>query len=307
MHPYFKAIVEAYATAGRSFFHQVAPEQAREMLRATQKIAAKPTDLPALSSVSDSEVSGPNGPVRVRRYVPEGEILGTCVFCHAGGWVIGDLDTADSVCRRLAAHAGCEVVSVDYRLAPEHSFPKPLDDAYAALSWATTLGRPLVIAGESAGANLMAACAIRARNEKGPNVIAQFLACPVVDHNFATPSYKTYGDKNWLLSRADMEWFWNHYCPSSVDRDIALVSPLRVVSAAGLPPTFILVAELDPLRDEGLAYAERLKRDCVDVTVKEGRGMLHGYLNAAGAVPEVAQTVVEAGLWLRECLARCVA
>jgi len=298
MHPYFRAIVDAYAASGRPFFHQSSPAEARAMLRAGQLAAPKPLDLPALESVTDDKV----GAVAIRRYLPEGKILGTCVFCHAGGWVIGDLDTADSLCRRLAAASGCEVVSVDYRLAPEHCFPAPLDDVYAVIVWAASLGRPLVVAGESAGANLVTAGAIRARDENGPKIHAQFLSCPVTDHDFETASYVTIGGKNFLLSRADMQWFWNHYCPPAINRSNPLISPLHVADAKGLPPTFLLVAELDPLRDEGLAYAAKLQRDGVPVIVKEGKGMLHGYTNAASAIPEVAHTVAEAAGWLRGCL-----
>ncbi len=302
MHAYFQAIVDAYAAAGRPFYHQVTPAAAREMLRTAMRAAPKPADLPVLAAVTDEEVPGPHGGISVRRYLPVGDVVGTCVFCHAGGWVIGDLDTADNLCRRLAGQAGVEVISVDYRLAPEHAFPVPLDDVYAVLRWADSLQRPLLLAGESAGANLVAACAIRARDEGGPTVVAQLLAYPVTDHNFETESYATVGPKNWLLSRADMQWFWDHYCPPAVDRSNPLVSPLRIANAAGLPPAMVCVAELDPLRDEGLAYAERLKAHGVPVIAKEGKGMLHGYFNAAGAIPEVAQTVTAAADWMRECI-----
>jgi acetyl esterase len=302
MHPYFQAIVAAYAAADRPFFHQVTPAVARDMMRAAQNAAPQPLDLPALASVTDEQVDGPNGNIGIRRYLPTDDVAGTCVFCHAGGWVIGDLDTADNLCRRLAGLAGVEVISVDYRLAPEYAFPAPLDDVHAVLRWADTLQRPLVVAGESAGANLVAACAIQVRDEGGPHIVGQFLAYPVTDHNFETESYQSIGTRDWLLSRADMQWFWDQYCPSSVDRSNSLVSPLNLVTAAGLPQALLLVAELDPLRDEGLAYAALLEAHGVPVIVKEGRGMLHGYLNAAGAIPEVAAAVAEAAGWMRACI-----
>jgi acetyl esterase/lipase len=302
MHTHFQAIVDAYAAADRPFFHQVTPAEARDMLRAAQSAAPPQVDLPVLASVNDEQVDGPHGGIGIRRYLPTGEVVGTCVFCHAGGWVIGDLDTADNLCRRLAGRAGVEVISVDYRLAPECAFPVPLDDVYAVLHWANTLQRPLTLAGESAGANLAAACAIRVREEGGPPIVGQFLAYPITDHNFETESYTSIGPKNWLLSRADMQWFWDHYCPSPLDRSNPLASPLQLSSAAGLPQTLLLVAELDPLRDEGLAYAQLLKAHGVSVIVKEGKGMLHGYLNAAGAIPEVAAMVETAAEWMRACI-----
>lgn len=302
MHPYFQAIVDAYTASGRPFYHQLTPAAGREMLRTAMRAVPKPADLPVLASVTDEQIAGPHGDIAVRRYLPTGDVVGTCVFSHAGGWVIGDLDTADNLCRRLAGQAGVEVISVDYRLAPEHSFPVPLDDVYAALLWAKSLQRPLILAGESAGANLAAACAIRARDEGGPEIVAQFLAYPVTDHNFDTESYATIGSKNWLLPGADMVWFWDQYCPPSVDRSNPLISPLRLADAAGLPQTMLLAAELDPLRDEGLAYAQLLKAHGVPVISKVGRGMLHGYLNAAGAIPEVAQTVAEAAAWMRQSI-----
>lgn len=304
MHPHFRAIVDAYAASNRPFFHQLAPTDARAVLRAAQTAAPKPQGLPTVASVSNDVITSATGSVSVRRYVPEGQVVGTCVFCHAGGWVIGDLDMSDSLCRRLAAGSGCEVISVDYRLAPEHCFPAPLDDVYAVIEWASSLERPIVVAGESAGANLVTACAIRARDEDGPRIVAQLLSCPPTDHDFETASYVEIGSKNWLLSRADMQWFWNHYCPVTVDRSNPLISPLRVASAANLPPAFLLVAELDPLRDEGIAYGALLQRDGVPTIVKEGKGMLHGYTNAAGGIPEVAQAVAEGAAWLGGCVAQ---
>ncbi len=302
MHPHFQAIIAAYAAAQRPFFHQVTPAVARDMMRAAQSAAPRPVDLPVLASVGDERIDGPHGEIGIRRYLPVGDVGGTCVFCHAGGWVLGDLDTADNLCRRLAGQAGVEVISVDYRLAPENSFPVPLDEVYTVLHWASALQRPLILAGESAGANLATACALRVRGENGPHVAGQFLAYPVTDHNFETDSYATIGVQNWLLSRADMQWFWDQYCPPATDRSNPLVSPLRLSDAAGLPPTLLLVAELDPLRDEGLAYGGLLQASGVPVIVKEAKGMLHGYLNAAGAIPDVALAVADVADWMRRCM-----
>lgn len=301
MHAYYQAILEAYATAGRPGFHQVTPEEGRAMMRATMAAAPLPVGLPELSCVVDEAICGQHGAIPIRRYVPLGQLLGTCVYFHGGGWVIGDLDLSDATCRRLAGAAQCEIISVDYRLAPEHPFPQPLDDAYAALKWAADARPgPLLVMGESAGGNLAAACAIRARDAGGPTLAGQFLAYPVTDHDFETGSYREIGGNNWLLSTADMRWFWSHYCPPGVDRANPLASPMAVADTAGLAPALIFVAELDPLREEGLAYAQRLTDGGVPVSTRCDTQMLHGYLSAAGAIPQVAEAVAQAGLWIRQ-------
>ena len=302
MHPFFKAIIEAYSAANRPSFHQLSPEQARAQLRATVAAAPEPTGLPSLAEVLDGKVPGPQGPVPVRHYIPA-DARGTCIYFHSGGWVIGDLDFADTTCRRLAGAIGAEVISVDYRLAPEHPFPGPLDDCWAVVTWAAAnRPGPLALIGESAGGNLAAACAIRARDAGGPALAAQFLAYPVTDHDFETASYQEVGPRNWLLSTADMRWFWDQYCPAAIDRTDPLLSPLRLADPDGLPPTLVYVAELDPLRDEGLAFARRLHTAGVPVSTRCDFGMLHGYLVAAGAVPQVAEALDKAAAWLRDRL-----
>ena len=301
MHPYYQAILEAYAAAERPFFHQLTPLEARALLRSSLAAAPPQPDLPELASVSDDAVPGSAGPVRVRRYRPKGTVVGTCVYLHAGGWVIGELETGDALCRRLSARAGCEVVSVEYRLAPEDPYPAALEDAFAVITWAARqwMG-PLVIIGESAGGNLAATCVIRARAAGGPVLAGQFLAYPVTDHDLTTASYREVGDRNWLLSTADMKWFWNHYCPPGVNRNDPLVSPLRLQDPTGLPAALIYVAELDPLRDEGLAYAQRLADAGVAVRLRRDVGMLHGYLSLAGAVPLAAEALREAADWIKQ-------
>ena len=302
-HPYYQAIIDANLAAGRPFMHQLAPQDARALLRAGYRAAPPPVGLPPMAVVIDETIEGPNGPIPIRRYRPEGDAICTAVYFHSGGWVIGDLDFADSTCRRLAGGAGCELVSVDYRLAPEHPYPQPLDDAYAALLWvAAHRPGPLMLVGESAGGNLAAACAIRARDAGGPPLSGQLLAYPVTDHDLDTPSYRNIGGRNWLLSTADMAYYWDHYCPPGVDRTAPLVSPLRIATAAGLPPTMILVGEIDPLRDEGLAFAEKLAAADVPVRIRRDPDMLHGYLGAAGAIPLAAEAVAEAASWMHQRL-----
>ncbi len=179
-HPYHQAIIDAYQAVGRPKFHQVSPVQARELLRSAVAAAPKPADLPVLHSVEHVTIHGRRGPILLRVYQPAGETAGTCVFFHGGGWVIGDLDQCDSTCRRLAGGAKCRVVGVDYRLAPEHPFPEPLDDCWEALGWVSaTYPGGVIVGGESAGANLAAACAIRVRDGAGVRLAGQLLVCPV--------------------------------------------------------------------------------------------------------------------------------
>jgi len=299
-HPYHQAIIDTYAAAGRPFFHQVTPAEARAMLRAGLTMAPPPVGLPTLASVVDETIPGPYGPIGIRRYLPEGAALGSCVYFHGGGWVIGDLDLADTTCRRIAAGAQAEIISVDYRLAPEHPFPQPLDDSFAALEWAAReRPGPLLVIGESAGGNLAAACAIRARDASGPALAGQCLAYPVTDHHFETGSYRAFGDRNWLLSTADMRWFWDHYCPAGTDRTHPEVSPLRADDLSDLAPGFILAGQLDPLRDEALAYAARLAQAGVTVTCRCDSAMVHGYLAAAAMVPAAAEALADAVKWIK--------
>ncbi len=295
VHPYYQAILDRYAEAQRPYFHQVSPAVAREMLRAG--VAAAP---PELEEILDEAAPGPGGGVPIRRCRPKGEVVGVCLYLHSGGWIMGGLDFADATCRRLAAGAGCELISVDYRLAPEHPFPAALEDAWAVLDWvSSTTGGPVLLAGESAGGNLAAALAIFARDAGGPEVVGQFLAYPVADHGLDTPSHREIGPRNWLLSTQDMASYLDHYCPPDLDRNNPLVSPLRVADAAGLPPSLIFVAELDPLRDEGLAYAARLSDAGVPVGTRLDCGMLHGYLAAAADVDLAGEALAQAAAWMR--------
>ena len=299
-HPYYQRIIDLNREAGRPFFHQLTAPEAREQLRATLAAAPTPPDLPALASVEDRTIPGPHGPLPVRIYTPHDPAGGTLVYFHSGGWVIGDLASGDATCRRLAGQARCTVVSVEYAKAPESPYPGPLDDAWAALLWAqTTFGGPLLVGGESAGGNLAAACTIRAREAGAPALAGQWLAYPVTDHDFETASYREIGPRNWLLSSADMRWYWDQYCPAGVDRNQPEISPLRLADAAGLPPAMVVLAQLDPLRDEGLAYAAKLAAAGVAVVTRCDPAMIHGYLAAAASIPASAQAIAESARWIR--------
>jgi acetyl esterase len=206
------------------------------------------------------------------------------VYFHGGGWVLGNLDTHNGQCRNLAQGAGCVVVAVDYREAPEHRFPAAAEDAYAAAKWvsdnAATLGvdaSKLAVGGESAGGNLAAVVCLMARDRGGPAIAQQWLAYPVLDHAFDTPSYREHTSGTGL-ERASMEWFWGHYLGPDGDGSNVYASPLRAERFAGLPPAIVFTSEFDVLRDEGNAYAERLQRDGVPVELRCVAGVNHAFL-----------------------------
>jgi acetyl esterase len=246
------------------------------------------------------------GPVGGRLYRPDdAEPVATVVYLHGGGWVTGDLEYSDPLCRHLAADAACEVLSVDYRLAPEHPFPAPLEDAFGALSWAArelASGRPLVIAGDSAGGALAAACALRARDESGPDLAGQLLVYPVLDADLARDSYTT--NQGMVLGPQEMGWFWDHYLPDPNGRTQQSAAPLRAEALSGLPPTVLVVADLDPLRDEGLAYAARLSAAGVPVRLRHVPGLVHGFLRFSARVDAAAAEAPAIAAELRDLLAQ---
>ncbi|MGW4159693.1 alpha/beta hydrolase [Streptomyces sp. NPDC004788] len=235
--------------------------------------------------------------VPVRVY--EGGAGPVVVFAHGGGWVLCDLDTHDRLCRALAARTGATVVSVDYRRAPEHRFPAAEDDVYAALEWAAARhpGRPLVLAGDSSGGNLAAACALRARDHRGPALAGQLLIYPVLDHRLAGESADTYAE-GFFHTTAHMRWYWQQYLDP--DTDPVAASPGLADDVSDLPPTLIVLADCDPLRDEGLAYARRLSASGVPVHVQLHTGVFHGFLGGLGLLPEADGALAAAAAWLRD-------
>jgi acetyl esterase len=194
------------------------------------------------------------------------------------------------------------VISVDYRLAPEHRFPAAADDAYESFVWvAENLagGRPVVVAGDSAGANLATVTALRARDEGGPEIALQVLVYPVVDHDFTTASYEQYADAGLILNRAEMVWFWDHYAPDATQRSHPHASPLRADDHSGLPPAYVLIAEYDPLRDEGIAYAAALEAAGVPVTVRRFDDQIHAFFGFVNIMESADEAVSDVGAWVR--------
>ena len=262
-------------------------EGSRKQSRAWERQFAWDPKVDVVTRDEDVRVSGGNVPVRI--YTPKGVSqrgLPVLMWIHGGGWALGWVDSldTDSLCRYLCARIGSLVVSVGYRLAPEYKFPVPLEDCYEALKWtaqnAVRLGgdpRRIAVAGESAGGNLVAALALVARDRGGPAIAFQVPINPITNHDTSTETYREYG-KGYSLDTEDMVWFWEQYIGRKEDADNPYASPLLAKSLKGLPPALVMTAELDPLRDEGEAYAERLKSDGVPTKLIRVKGKPHGFI-----------------------------
>lgn len=283
--PDVAAVIDEFEAAGVPPWHALSVESARRLEDELFSAGSGP----ALPTVRDVAIDGPGGELPLRVYRPAADDPPTLVYYHGGGWVLGTLDSVDDICRHLAARAGCLVVSVGYRLAPEHPFPAAVDDAYAALTWASRYagdlgGDPgrLGVAGTSAGGNLAAATALRAR-EGGPDLAGQFLGYPIVDPALDTDSYRAHADGP-LLTKADMAWFWDQYLrsPAGAHHPFANLSTVR--NHDGLAPATVLTAGHDVLRDEGVAYAEALGSAGVPTDHDHYPSLVHGFLSLTDEV-----------------------
>ncbi len=280
--------------------HTLAPEQVRENIK-LQPLLMEPEPV---AQVENRAIPGPAGAIPVRVYTPAGSgPFPVLVFFHGGGWVICDLDTHDGICRSLCNGAGCVVVSVDYRLAPEHKFPAAPEDCYAATQWvaghtAEINGDParIAIGGDSAGGNLTAVVAQMARDRNGPKLAFQLMIYPATDFTFNGPSMKENAD-GYFLTREDMDWFSNHYLRSEANKKDPLASPMLAADLSRLPPALIITAEYDPLRDEGETYGRKLKEAGVPTIVSRYEGMIHGFFGFPFDVSKRARD--EASLALR--------
>lgn len=304
--PQVQALLDALADAPGPALHELPPEEARAAYDALAQARGGTGDAAA---TEDLRVPGPGGeiPVRVYRPADAGERPPVCVFFHGGGWVIGNIASHDALCSALAARSGVVMVSVEYRLAPEAPFPGPLDDCTAATRWVADHagdlgvdGSRLAVAGDSAGGNLAAAVAIRARDEGGPAITFQLLVYPVVDHSFSQVSY-TDNAEGYFLTAAAMRWFSGHYL-GGADPTEALAAPLHDPDLSGLPPALVITAEYDPLRDEGEAYAARLEDAGVAVTAHRYDGMVHGFVSMFSVVDRGSVAVDECAAALRASL-----
>ncbi len=263
-----------------------------------------------IAGTRDLTLPGPAGDLAARVYTPLGDgPFGALVFFHGGGFVAYGIETHDQVCRELCAGARCVVVSVAYRLAPETPFPGAVEDAEAAVRWvhdhARELGADparLAVAGDSAGASLSIAVTLRLRDEGGPTLAAQLLIYPATDlTSMDTPSHRENGE-GYFLTRERLQFFGSAYLAQAQDALNPLASPLLAPDLNGLPPALVLTAEYDPLRDEGHAYAERLREAGVPTEYRPGPGLIHGFANLTGILPEAAAIMDEAAAWLRDRL-----
>ena len=305
--PQAKAVLDQFASMGGPPLHEMSVAQARELILGMVALAGEPE---SIAQMENRTVPGPAGQIPVRIYTPVGTApFPVLVYLHGGGWVIGNLDTHDGICRSLANRVGCLVVSVDYRLAPEHPFPAAPEDCYAATRWlaehAGSLGGDkgrIAVGGDSAGGNLAAVVALMARDRGGPKLAFQLLVYPATDTDFETRSYRE-NSEGYFLTRADMVWFWNHYAPRDEDRRNPYAAPLRAASLRGLPPALVITAEFDPLCDDGNAYAARLREDGVPVRLSQQDGLIHGFFQMGAVIDRGRASVDEASRALKDAFA----
>lgn len=312
--PQVAALLEAAAKAGRPLLHTLSPEEARRMFRETRVPLQPPP--PEMARVDDLVADAGHGKIPLRHFRPkshpENELIPALVYYHGGGWVIGDIDTHDVTCRQLAEASGCAVVSVNYRKAPEHRFPAAIDDAYAIAAWLAANGgslridgHRLAVGGDSAGGNLAAAVALMARDalkagRNAPSIRFQLLIYPATDMTMTHESLDRFGE-GYLLTRAAMEWFIDHYMTGADKRD-PRASPLLAGSLENLPPAYVITAGFDPLRDEGFAYARRLAEAGNSVEYVEYGGMVHGFIGMGGVVATANRAIAAAGAALKQAL-----
>jgi acetyl esterase len=301
LHPQCKAFLDQLASTGGRPMHEMTPAEARGLLLPSELAGPERP----MHSVVTRTVPGPAGQIPVRVYTPTaGSKLPGLIYFHGGGFILGTLDSSDRPCRDLAHLSGRVVVSVDYRLAPEHPFPAAVDDACAAtkyvLEHAGEFGiddTQIAIGGESAGANLATVTALKLRQSEAPHLIFQLLVYPQVDFHDDSPSMREFADGHFITSDL-LAYFAGHYFETAQDRRHPDASPLNA-DLRGLPPAFVLTAECDPLRDQGEAYARKLREAGVAVTLKRYDGMIHPFFSLAGIIDGGRTAIDDAAAALR--------
>ncbi|MGE4243118.1 alpha/beta hydrolase fold domain-containing protein [Ramlibacter sp.] len=284
-----RAFLDKMAAAAAKPRHLLTPDEARAGFRNLRLLLAPGAEV---AEARDLAIPVEGGTLRSRLYIPAGgEPQALLVYFHGGGWVVGGIEEFEPMCRDLAAGANVAVALVECRKAPEHAFPGPLDDAWAALKWLAAnrvefagSDLPLLVGGDSAGGNLAIAVTLRARDENGPRIRGQLLVYPVTDCRFDRASY-TDPDNQLMLTTDVMKYYWGHYVPDETQRASPLASPCRAESLRGLPPAVVVTAEHDVLRDEGEEYAQRLQAADVPVELERRAGQMHGFLMMRGILP----------------------
>ena len=312
LHPQTRALLDLIEQAALPPTHTLPPDEARRMYR-ERRYFTQPAP-PEVAEVRDLEIDGPHGPIPIRlirpRGAPAGEALPALVYYHGGGWTIGDLDTHDTLCRELANASGCAVVSVDYRMGPEHRFPAAVDDSVAAAYWvsrnADALGvdpTRIAVGGDSAGGNLAAVVAIAARDAADLPLAMQLLIYPATDQRRISESYRNNG-QGYLLTQDTMTYFHDHYITDPAHDLDWRASPLLRDDLSGLPPALILTAGYDPLRDEGLQYAQRLSEAGNTATHLCFERQIHGFVTMGKVIDEANAAVALCAATLQAALGR---
>jgi len=305
LEPDMQLLLALQKLRGERRLDTMTPAAARaELKRGAESFAGTLLPVPRVEPVT---LSGPAGPLAARLFVSAERPRGLVVYYHGGGWVVGDLDTHEAPCRFLARHAGVAVLSIDYRLAPEHRFPAAVDDALAAFRWACAEASrfgvapgQVAVAGDSAGGNLAAVVSLLAR-DGGPQPRAQLLVYPVTDLSKKHPSYRIFSE-GFFLAERDMDWYRANYLPDEAAALDPRASPLLAPDLHGLSPAIVLTAGFDVLRDEGEAYARRLRDAGVSVELRRTAGQIHGFANATGVSPGARAAMDEAARLFRELL-----
>ena len=299
--PECQAYLDLIKKLGRPPIDSLPPAQGKEVFR-RGRLVTQP-DLPQIDRVKEYEANGPHGAIPVRFYRGAGTAdagaLPCLIYYHGGGWVLGDLDSHDWICRKIANIAQCAVLAVDYRMAPEHIFPKAYDDALAAIAWAAAQASllnidpsRLSVGGDSAGGNLAAAVALVLRDSGNIKLRSQILVYPAVDLSMSGNYYgKFTRDSGLVLTDETMRWFIDLYIPQAAQRRDWRASPLLAPSLKGLPPALVLLADNDPLCAEGEAYAARLEKEGVNTTVKRYPGQIHGFLSNGKLLPKASDAI----------------
>ena len=315
LHAQCKAVLDQIASQGGRPMEEMTPAEVREdRARNAEGFAALAGPAQAVARVEDRSIPGPGGPIPVRVYWPElRNRLPVYVYFHGGGWVFGNIDAVDRPCRAMANAARCIVVNVEYRLAPESKYPAAAEDAFSVIRYVADHAAEfeadpdrMAVGGDSAGGNLAAVACLMARERGGPRLSFQLLIYPVTDYDDNRPSMQEYAEEH-LLTRSLMGWFWGHYVATPEEARHPNASPLNATSLAGLPPAMVITAECDPIRDQGEAYAWKLREDGVPVTLRRYEGAIHAFFQMAAVIDSAREAQADAAGALREAFSRAAA